>query len=1191
MTNYSGFLNVSGSGFDSQGDTASFSASLGINLSATFGADGTGSAYESVKGTVTMTTNYAGGGSYTYSEPLRFTTPTFPLQLGVFTENEQLPVALLGATFGVSLNGTVSIDRTSISENVTITASGTYQGISVYASASGSGTLTAQLSPPTIAGTMSDQVTNGASTISPFRNVTIYDDNPGNQTETVTVTLSEPANGTLSDADGGSYDASTGVYQVTGTTAQVNAAVDNLVFNPAAITGAAGQTVTTSFSIRVTDTAGQSTSNSNTSVIAPVSGPTLTTVANFSDTTANWPLSGLVADSAGNLFGTTLFGGAHGYGAVYEIARTTSGYGSTPIVLVSFDGVMASEPKANLILDGSGNLFGTTSAGGASGDGTVFEVVRTAGGYATTPTMLVNFNGTNGATPRAALVADSDGNLFGTTAAGGAHNDGTVFEITRANGVYATTPTVLFSFDGTNGSTPLGSLLIDSSGNLFGTASAGGANNHGTIFELAKTGAGYAAAPTVLTSFTGVGTAGADPEAGLIMDSAGNLLGTTKGGGEARNSSYIQDGGGTVFELAKTAGGYASTPTTLISLNDTDGLMVSSPLLADAAGNLFATAQVGGSGKGTVFEVANTASGYATTLTELAIFGSSTGEDPSGNLLANASGDLLGTTIGGGANSDGTVYRLSGTGYQLYAPLGFSGAVADQAIKDDATVSPFQSMALSDPNAAPLETLTVTLSAAANGTLSNLDGGTFTGSTGTYTVSGSTAAVSTALQGLVFTPTAHQAAPDQTVTTTFTVAATDSLGATGSDGATSVVVTPVAVPPMMVNNPGGTSYLYVYFPTHTARVTVTEYSGTNNTGSVISNIVDNIDGTSYLFAYNPTGAVTQTTSEYAGANATGAQISDVVDNTDGSSLVYAYNPSDTVTLTATRFAGTDPSNGAPAGAKVSAVVDDTDGSSLVYAYNLSSTVTLTVTRFAGTDPATGAPTGTKVSAVVDNSDGTAIVYAYNPTSNVTQTASYYSGSDPSTGAPTGTLTSETFDYTNGESAITTHHADGSSSTIDYSGPDGTGSVISALSATAAAGSAASGGSVFTLELAPPAPDTIVFTGSGQVLDPGSGEHTIQFATGQTDDTLVLHLDGSDQVQGFDPAAGDKLDFSAVLREAQLSLGGDVTQLSRYVSVVDDGGAAAILFDPSAQGGGSQIALLANDGALVPQLQTLQAFKV
>ena len=186
---------------------------------------------------------------------------------------------------------------------------------------------------------------------------------------------------------------------------------------------------------------------------------------------------------------------------MFEIVKTSSGYASTPTTLVSFDDTNGANPVAGLIADANGNLFGTTEAGGASGTGTVFEIVKTSSGYASTPTTLVSFDDTNGAIPAASLIADANGNLFGTTYAGGASGYGTVFEIVKTSSGYASIPTTLVSFDNTNGANPLASLIADANGNLFGTTSAGEASGYGTVFEVTKTSSGYSSTPTTLASF------------------------------------------------------------------------------------------------------------------------------------------------------------------------------------------------------------------------------------------------------------------------------------------------------------------------------------------------------------------------------------------------------------------------------------------------------------------------------------------------------------------------------------------------------------------------------------------------------------------------------------------------------------------------------------------------------------------
>jgi len=155
----------------------------------------------------------------------------------------------------------------------------------------------------------------------------------------------------------------------------------------------------------------------------------------------------------GDLFGTTFQGGPDNAGTVFEIAKTGNGYAGTPTTLITFNGSNGSNPAAGLIMDANGDLFGTTGAG-TGGDGTVFEIAKTSNGYASTPTTLVTFDGSTGSTPEAGLVIDANGDLFGTTTGGGTYGDGTVFEIANTGNGYASTPTTLFSFNSTNGAEP-----------------------------------------------------------------------------------------------------------------------------------------------------------------------------------------------------------------------------------------------------------------------------------------------------------------------------------------------------------------------------------------------------------------------------------------------------------------------------------------------------------------------------------------------------------------------------------------------------------------------------------------------------------------------------------------------------------------------------------------------------------------
>ena len=256
---------------------------------------------------------------------------------------------------------------------------------------------------------------------------------------------------------------------------------------------------------------------------------TLTTLVNFTGPNGAQPYGSLIIDAAGDLFGTTNSGPNGGDGTVFEIVNTGAGYASAPTTLVILNAtVTEASPYGGLIADAAGDLFGTTAGGGANGDGSVFEIVKTSAGYGSTATTLISFNGANGQGPQASLIADAAGDLFGTTTSGGANGDGTVFELVKTAAGYASTPTILVSFNGANGNGPSGKLVADAAGNLFGTTQVGGVNNDGTVFEITKTSAGYASTPSVLASFNF--TNGYAPEGGVIADAAGNLFGTTNSG-------------------------------------------------------------------------------------------------------------------------------------------------------------------------------------------------------------------------------------------------------------------------------------------------------------------------------------------------------------------------------------------------------------------------------------------------------------------------------------------------------------------------------------------------------------------------------------------------------------------------------------------------------------------------------------
>src|SRR6202035_4781924 len=259
------------------------------------------------------------------------------------------------------------------------------------------------------------------------------------------------------------------------------------------------------------------------------------------------PFAGMIFDAAGNLYGTTAYGGSGcngGCGTVFELTPKTGG-GWTETVLHRFTNSAKDGHYlyAGLVFDASGNLYGTTAFGGSGpcngGCGTVFELTPKAdGGW--TEKVLHSFTGKDGRYAEATLILDASGNLYGATPVGGAYGYGTVFELMRKAG-RGWAATVLHNFKGGPGS--YGSLVFDTSGNLYGTTGGGGAYNYGTVFKLTPS-ANCHWTETVLHSFNG--NDGLRPWAGPIFKK-GALYGTTLSGGVY--------GGGTVFEVAPKVGG------------------------------------------------------------------------------------------------------------------------------------------------------------------------------------------------------------------------------------------------------------------------------------------------------------------------------------------------------------------------------------------------------------------------------------------------------------------------------------------------------------------------------------------------------------------------------------------------------------------------------------------------------------
>jgi uncharacterized repeat protein (TIGR03803 family) len=337
----------------------------------------------------------------------------------------------------------------------------------------------------------------------------------------------------------------------------------------------------------------------------------------------------LVQGSDGTLYGTTVYGGASGNGTVFQV--TLAGVLTT---LVSFKGANGSHPSAALVQGSDGNFYGTTEFGGTNGNqGTVFQV--TPAGALTT---LVSFNGINGSHPFARLVQGSDGDFYGTTILGGANNLGTVFKMTPG-GVLTT----LYPLNFANGSSPFAALVQGTNLNFYGTTEGGGASGYGTVFQITPGGA-----PRMFVSFNG--SNGAEPAGGLVRGSDGNFYGTTEYGGNLNyNAGY---GFGTAFKMSP-----AGVLTTLVAFTGANGSYTVGGLVQGSDGNFYGTTAGGGpGGGGKVFKMSP-----AGVLTTLVAFTGANGSSPSG-LVQGSDGNFYGTTRYGGAGGFGTVFQVTPTG-------------------------------------------------------------------------------------------------------------------------------------------------------------------------------------------------------------------------------------------------------------------------------------------------------------------------------------------------------------------------------------------------------------------------------------------------------------------------------------------------------------------------------------------------
>jgi uncharacterized repeat protein (TIGR03803 family) len=361
--------------------------------------------------------------------------------------------------------------------------------------------------------------------------------------------------------------------------------------------------------------------------------------------------SAVIFDGEGNLYGVTSAGGTNPTGAVFELTPGSGGWSEN--ILYSFgpfEGNDGDQPVGALVFDAAGDLYGTTQYGGGSancgyGCGTVFELTPGTSGW--TESVLHRFVGKDGENPCAQLAFDAAGNLYGTTRLGGAHGAGTVFKLSPISGG-RWKETLVHSFaGGTDGEDPVhGGVAIDAAGNLYGTTFYGGRNGAGTVFKLTFASGKWK--KSILHGFVRGSGIGGYPEAGVTVDGSGNVYGTVTQGGAAGT-------GGGVFKLKPAAGGKYTYSILHSFRGASDGDFPSTAVVLDESGNLYGTTNEGGTdGDGTVYKLTPTAKGPWKEAILHSFAGGNDGVNPNTTpLLLDAADNIYGSTNAGGDGGAG----------------------------------------------------------------------------------------------------------------------------------------------------------------------------------------------------------------------------------------------------------------------------------------------------------------------------------------------------------------------------------------------------------------------------------------------------------------------------------------------------------------------------------------------------------
>jgi uncharacterized repeat protein (TIGR03803 family) len=354
------------------------------------------------------------------------------------------------------------------------------------------------------------------------------------------------------------------------------------------------------------------------------------------------PIAGMIIDASGNLYGSTFYGGIYGAGNIFKLAPKGGTWVETELYSFNNIGTDGFWPNARLTVDSQGNFYGTTFLGGAFGAGIVFELMPNTDGSWTYKTLHSFGQSGDGTYPHGGLFVDDKGNLYGTAAGGGSDKDGIAYKLI-SNGDGSFTEKILHNFSGADGANPYSSLVLVS-GSLYGTTYSGGSSSActdgcGTVFGLTPTADG-SWAESVVHSFNN--NDGANPDGGLIRDSSGNLYGAASQG----NSGNL----GAIFELTPAAGG-GWQEVILHTFNQAgDGVYPIGPLTFDVSGNLYGASEEGGtSNAGSVYELTPTAGGdWSERVVYSFANGTNTPNHPGPGIVFDKAGNLYGGTLSGG---------------------------------------------------------------------------------------------------------------------------------------------------------------------------------------------------------------------------------------------------------------------------------------------------------------------------------------------------------------------------------------------------------------------------------------------------------------------------------------------------------------------------------------------------------------